>query len=302
MDDSCASPGSWPCRGRSSSYSEAGGTAREESEEETKKTTRGETENGGPLVIDGWRLLDSSYTWSSSRCKSLGVFQIASLLDLCLSLVSLFSQHWACLLPDVVVPLFPLLCIVCWDSAYFPVTGVFGTLCFVRTSQFHSSRDLAQGRVQNFTAICSSYELSSHQISTRTGSSKPPRWCQPTRAELSSNPLGAPSGEEVQNFTAGRSSSELGPHQISIRALSGVCVKTRLLSRGSSTTAAKGLSYCVRRQVHPPRHRRRRGTVPAHVGESATTAYFGCMELLLPLALSGQPLRLRVVPCSSMQL
>ena len=30
------------------------------------------------------------------------------------------------------------------------------------------------------------------------------------------------------------------------------------------------------------RHRRRRGTVPAHARESATAAYFGCMELLLP--------------------
>ena len=37
-----------------------------------------------------------SYTWSSSRCKSLGVFHVAPLLDLCLSLLGLFIAERRC--------------------------------------------------------------------------------------------------------------------------------------------------------------------------------------------------------------
>ena len=47
------------------------------------------------------------YTWSSSRCKSLGVFQIAPLLDLSLSLVS--CPHHSALVFAVVRLIFPLL-------------------------------------------------------------------------------------------------------------------------------------------------------------------------------------------------
>ena len=80
--------------------------------------------------------------------------------------------------------------------------------------------------------------------------------------------LGAP--QEVRNFPASPSSSELSSHQISLRAHSGVC-----------TTAAERLSHCVPPQVHSLTHRKHRGTTCTR-RESATTAYFGCTELLLP--------------------
>ena len=87
----------------------------------------------------------------------------------------------------------------------------------------------------------------------------------------------------VQNFPASRSSSELSSYQITLRALSG-CLRqvSTPYSHGSSTTTAKGLSFCVQQQVHSLRHRRHRGTIPALAGKSATTAFLGCMELLLP--------------------
>ena len=165
-----------------------------------------------------------SYTWSSSRCNSLGVFQIASLFDLCLSLVSLFSQHWACLLPDAVVPLFPLLCVVPF-----------------RASQFLSSRNLAEGRVQNFPASRSSSELSSHQISTRTGSSKLPCQCQLIRAEHLSNLYQSSFGSLRQDSTP----VSWVEHHYSQRAVQ-LCTSTSSLTTPSE---ASRHCTCARRRV-----------------------------------------------------
>ena len=103
--------------------------------------------------------------------------------------------------------------------------------------------------------------------------------------------------------------SELSPHQISTRTAPGWILHTlrssnllvtpasRLGSQvyESSTAAAGGLSPGVHHQVHSRRHRRRRGTIPAHAGESATTALrlYGAVATAYPSA--GVPL-LRPLP------
>ena len=90
-------------RGRSSSHSEAGGLP-EESEEETTKTTGGETENGGPLVISCWRAFHIRHTHSHLH---------AAFLSTCFWLFFSSSVfRGSILLLDDIVPLFPLLCIV----------------------------------------------------------------------------------------------------------------------------------------------------------------------------------------------
>ena len=106
-------------------------------------------------------------------------------------------------------------------------------------------------------------------------------------------------------------SSKLSRHSQLIRAElssnisqshSDVCAKTRFKSHGSSTTAAKRLSYCVHQQALSQRQRRRRGTIPAHAGSPPLqhiSAVWSCCFRLTP---SGRPLRLRVAPCSPTQL
>ena len=128
------------------------------------------------------------------------------------------------------------------------------------------SKSFAVGGVQNFIASRSSSELSSHRF-----------------------PLGAPRGQEVQNFSACCSSSELSSHQISLTAHSDVCAKSRFQSHESSTTIAKGLSYCVHHQVHSPRHRRRRGTTPAHAGSPPLQHISAVWSCCFRLAPSGRP-------------
>ena len=217
-----------------------------------------------------------SYIWSSSRCKSLDVLRVALFLALCLS-VSLSSEFRVCFIAGRRCSSFPssLYCFLGFGLLFLLLASI-AFHCFGRTSQFRSSRDLASRRVQNFPASDSSSELSSHQI-----------------------PLGPPGGEEVQNFTASSSSSELSSHQISLGAPSDVCAKTRFQSRGSSTTTAEGLSYCVHHQVHSLRHHRRRDTIPAHAGSPPlqhVSAVWSCCYRLAP---SGRPLRLRRAPHSS---
>ena len=110
------------------------------------------------------------------------------------------------------------------------------------------------GRVQKFLGSFSSSELSSHQIS-----------------------VGAPGGQKVQDFPASRSPFEV----ISVCSL---FTRTHCL-KGRVPLQLMGCPMEYILKLSRPRHRRRRGSVPAPAGNSATTArrLYGAVATAYPL-------------------
>ena len=156
--------------------------------------------------------------------------------------------HTLCLFHLPHVSFFLLLCVF-WF--YVSVIGGYRSVALRRISP--------GGGVQNFFASRSSSELNSHQF-----------------------PLGAPRGQEVQNFTASCSSSEPSSHQISLRAPFGCLRQVSIpVSWVEHHYSLRAVLLCTSSSsLTTPSEASRHYTCTRR--ESATTAYFGCMELPLP--------------------